>query len=271
MRIFIPTRGRPFRQPTADALYEAGIQFTFVFSASDLSLDSYDAAIKNLYPKAGHWTMTVSGIMEKRQSIFEHATDNKIIMLDDDLKFYKRRRDGGFNIATKAQIRQMIKSIEKALDKNAHVGLVDKFMSQTRPRGRVHSGRYNQVLGYNMRMIAERVRLLSSNGMMHHDSHPKFRLSLNQEHDMHLQLLELGFAPTILTEYSKNAAFYAAGGLSHMRTKTLERSVFKKLQALWPQYVKLRKSKHSIGGVAATFNWRAATANAVARNKEYRK
>lgn len=257
MKIFIPTRGRPERQPTAAALAEADIPGRLVCTKHDDQLERY----QELY-KASHVLVApTKTLTEKRQWILQNTGPNdKIIMLDDDLTFFIRKRDGQFRKATRPQdLVKLFQWFEEALETHAHVGLCDKFMSQNRPRGVAHRGRYNQVMGYNKALIRKRLKQLGRIDF------PKFRLDLNQEHDFHLQLLALGLPPAISCEFSKDARYYADGGCSAYRTPKLEREVFNRLQQLWPEYVRLRETKHAIGGVAATFNWRKATEEGIER------
>jgi hypothetical protein len=265
LRIHIPTKGRPNKQPTAEALRAAGIPFTLVCTLSDPAIQEY---IDNYGPR-NVMVVDVINLMHKRQLIFDSPRQpgGKIIMMDDDLTFYARRKDGGFEKATPKQLVSMIEFMSSCLDRFAHVGLVDKFMSQNQPRGMKYRGRYNQVLAYNTKLI--RKRWTKSFGIgLHHDM-PKFRSRLNQEHDMHLQLLRLGLMPAILCEYSKNAAYYSKGGLTGFRTPKLERAVFNELVKNWPDYVRLRKTRHAIGGVAATFNWRRAMQEGLRRWEDH--
>lgn len=261
MKIFIPTRGRPERQPTVVALEEADIRYHLVCTARDPMLGRY----QELYGRNRLIIAPTRSIGEKRDFILQNAGDNgKIVMVDDDLAFFVRKRDGQFRkIARPQDLRKLFEWLEEALEKHAHAGLCDKFMSQNRQRGVAYRGRYNQVLAYNKALIRKRLKKLDRVDF------PKFRLDLNQEHDFHLQLLALGLPPAISCEFSKDARYYADGGCSAYRTPKLERQIFNKLQQLWPEYVRLRETKHAIGGIAATFNWRKATEEGIARYEQH--
>lgn len=244
MRIFIPSFGRPDRQKTAAALAEAGVPFEIIHSERDKTIGQYPREYKS--------TILVGPrlLVEKRDMLFQMAK-GKIVMMDDDLTFFSRKRDGSFTKATPAGIRKMVKEIESRLDLYAHVGLVDKFMAQSQPRRVRIGGRYNQVLAYNLQTIRKQAK-------KRRKEVPSFRMALNQEHDMHLQLLALGLPPAVLCEYSKDAKYYAEGGLSNYRTAKTERDAFRALAKKWPKYVTLVETKNSISGMAARFDWRAA-------------
>jgi hypothetical protein len=247
MKIYIPTRGRPHRQITADQLREAGIPYTLVCTKDDPTLGDYQARLdKVLVVKA--W-----GLTEKRQRILEMAPD-KFCMLDDDLRFYKRSENGaGFisisNMISKKEsartLREMFRDIEDALRQNAQVGLVDKFMAQHQPRVYRIGGRYNQVMAYNQTLFRKVCR-------------PRFRTITNQEHDFHLQLSMAGLPPYILTEWSKDAPYYAKGGCSIYRTPAVEKRGFEELQRNWPDIVKIVPHAKNISGLAVRFNWKKA-------------
>lgn len=244
MNIVIPSRGRPNSQRTSQALSNAGVKHHIAVSKNDPCLPEYAALYNNIV------VVEAKSITDKRNKILQ-MFGPYVLMMDDDLAFYARKRDGKFLKAEPKKVSEMISKLAVSVKMNAHVGMVDKFMAQTRPRGTMYSGRYNQVLGYNLNLISERAKMFKR-------KMPRFRTPLNQEHDMHLQLSAMGLRPAILCEYSKDAKYYAKGGLTGFRTPKLEREVFESLAITWPHFVTLRKTKHSIGGVAATFRWKYA-------------
>jgi hypothetical protein len=249
LKIYIPTRGRPHRQITADQLQEAGIPHVLVCTQGDVTLDDYKARC-DLFGKI--IVVKAAGLTEKRQRILEMAPE-KFCMLDDDLRFYSRSENGaGFisisNMIGKSEtartLRQMFRDIEDALDQHAQVGLVDKFMAQAQPRMYKTSGRYNQVMAYNQKLF-KKVR-------------PRFRTITNQEHDFHLQLSAAGLPPYILTEWSKDAPYYAQGGCSIYRTVAVEKRGFEELRKNWPDIVKIVPHAKNISGLAVRFDWKKA-------------
>jgi hypothetical protein len=250
MKIYIPSRGRPHNQKTAELLVAAGVNFKIVVAANDPTLPDYRA-------EWGSRVIVIQAktLCEKRAKLFEKCRAGRMVMLDDDLTFFDRKRDGSFKKSSSKEVMRMLVTMNHVLSAYAHAGLIDKFMSQHQPRGVKVDGRYNQVLGYNIKMIKARARKLKV-------PVPNFRMPLNQEHDMHLQLLSIGLPAGVLCEYSKDAKYYAVGGLKKFRTVAVERAAFKRLAKAWPQYVTLRETKHSISGIGATFKWRNALDNA---------
>lgn len=239
MRIYIPTFGR-FRQPTANALSEAKIPFTFVFSRCDKS--DFTAMCEIYDQCASSVIAEVPTISAKRQWILEHSIGPKIVMLDDDLTFYARRRTGNFTKSTTADVRRMFKWIDKALDKHAHCGIVDKFMSQATPRGTQLSKRYNNVLGYNLQLFPR--------------PRPKFRITVSEEHDVHLQLSAAGLPPVVSNEFSKNTSYYSEGGCSKERTARSELAGHRAFARHWPGIVSLVDSRTSLSGKSVKVKWR---------------
>lgn len=237
MRILIPTYRRPTRQPTADALIAANIPFEFVLSACDPTIEEY----KTRWNKAAFLTANVKTISEKREWILARSIGPKIVMLDDDLTFYARRREGNFTKSTPNDVRRMFKWLNTALDKFAHAGVIDKFMSQAAPRGSVQSRRYNSVLAYNK--------------MLFPYPRPKFRIPVSEEHDVHLQLASKGLPPAVSCEFSKNTSYYNEGGCTDERTKRSELAGHKAFAALWPDLVTVVKSKSSLSGHAIKVRW----------------
>jgi hypothetical protein len=244
--IYIPTRGRPDRQPLADMLTRFDIDFTLVCSKDDPTLSEYLAR----WPKC-IWKVTADGITAKRQKILAcDDIDDRFVMMDDDLRFYQRDPDGKrFHIVEHAfQMRMLLRAIDENLMEAAHVGLSDKYMAQMKPRGLVRRGRYNQVLGYNRALFP--------------DPMPRFRTITNQEHDMHLQLAAAGLAPVILTEWSKDATYYAKGGCSLWRTPEVEKQGFEQLRDNFPDLVTIVPHPKNISGLAIRVKWAKAVKEA---------
>lgn len=251
MKIYVLSKGRPEKQRTADALIDAGVKFTTVLTKGDPTRGQY----LELDRGGDFLTLSVPNLMDKRQRIFS-AAKGPILMLDDDLTFFARKRDGHFERAEAKDLRKMVAWFAKVLKKHAHAGLVDKFMCTYQPRGVKLMGRYNQALGYNPKLAARAWNRRQKNGGA---IVAEFDLELNQEHDMHMKLLALGLPPIISCEFSKDGKYYAKGGLSGFRTPAKERRVFKELARRYPAFVTLVDTEHAIGGIAARFNWRAAT------------
>jgi hypothetical protein len=181
------------------------------------------------------------GIGAKRQFILNLNPSGKLIMLDDDLKFYKRTDDGRrFPGAMRSDTIEMIWDIYKMLDTYVHVGLTDKFMSHTKPRGYIECHRFNQVLAFNRDLLPR--------------PWPEFRLWNDEEHDVHLQLLTRGYKTAVLTEWSKSDKSNAPGGCSDWRGPNTLKEAHEKLVEYWPNIVSITPGNPS----RARYNWKEA-------------
>lgn len=182
-----------------------------------------------------------NGIGNKREFMLRLKPTGKIIMMDDDLTFYARVSISKFVKLDKnsEESVHMVTDIYNMLDKYVAVGLVDKFMSQARPRGSQECQRYNQVLGYNRDSFP--------------NPWPSFRIAHDEEHDVHLQLLTRGFRTAISTEWSKSDKPNAQGGCSDWRSDVYLQEIHGKLLELWPDIVSITANPNR-----ARYNWKRA-------------
>lgn len=179
------------------------------------------------------------GIGPKRDYILQIARADKIIMMDDDLRFYKRLGDGRFVIAMPDDTEAMIGDILTLLDTYPHVGLVDKFMSTGRPRHHQECKRFNQVLAFNRDLFPH--------------PWPRFRLAFaHEEHDMHLQFLTRGYKTAITTEWSKSDKHNSDGGCSDWRSADKFKAAQEQMLKLWPTIVTVKDDQD------VNYNWREA-------------
>ena len=186
-------------------------------------------------------TFNGQGIHDKRQYILHLAKTGKVIMLDDDLSFYKRNTDGRFTVANGDPTEDMVATLVNMLDKYPMVGLVEKFMSQTQPRGVKEYTRISHVLGINRDLLPK--------------PWPEFRLRVGEEYDFHLQLLTRGFTTAVTTEWSKLDKFNAKGGCNDWRTVEIIRQETKKMRDYFPDLVTYWERDN---GVGIQYNWRKA-------------
>jgi hypothetical protein len=180
------------------------------------------------------------GVGRKRQFILTMKKTGKVIMMDDDLRFYKLTEDGmKFPPTSRADTEKMIADICEYLDGYSMVGLTDKFMSQTKPRLYVECQRFNQVLGFNRDLLP--------------DPWPQFRLLNDEEHDVHLQLLTKGYRTAVSTEWSKSDIPNATGGCSDWRNDEVLKEAHDQLLEWWPTIVTIKPNPNR-----ARYNWKEA-------------
>lgn len=236
MRIVIPSRGRAGNVRTLSYFPDRSAVTLVVPESEEIEYDRHCAGAEIV---TGTW----DNIGQKRQFVLDRwASREKILMLDDDLRFRVRRGEK-FATATSEDVIKMIRTIDGLLDTARHVGIADEFMCQHNPPGLVEGKRYNQVLGYNFVGLKDV---------------PHFRLMINEEHDMHLQLLRLGHRPVVLTDFTKGSLYQASGGCSTWRTGEVERDEFEKFRALWPDVVTIVPNANSCSGLATRVAWRRA-------------
>lgn len=238
MKVVIVSSGRANKQITLSALPTlTGRELEVLVHEREAS--AYLNALGNRAAVRTHRCERIAKIREFAVREMVDVDDGKILMLDDDLKFYRRRRkDPNFDAVTDAW--NLVRDVREVLDDYAHVGVLDKFMSQHAPRENVVGRRYNQVLGYNLRL-----------------GNPRFDCVINEEHYAHLDLVaEQGLPGLVLTNWSKSSRAYAPGGCSAWRTPEIERNGHEELARKFPDYVKTVPHESSPSGVAIRVNWR---------------
>jgi len=182
----------------------------------------------------------IKTIAPTRSHILEIARLNgqdKIVMLDDDLRFDWRRKDdnGKFLVATRQQIEQLFNTIEDKLGEFAHVGvLAREGGNRVLKFPAVYNSRMMRVLAYRTDILwRENIKLN--------------RIPLMEDFDVCLQLLRKGFANCVLTGWVQGQGTSgAAGGCSHFRTTELHNLCANKLAKLHPEFVKV-VTKHTKG------------------------
>jgi len=231
MKILIPSRARPDIQPTADALLSANVDFEIVRTESDT------VRYPSKYPQI-FAPLEVNDIASKRNWIMSTHTGQKILVLDDDLSFY-RVLDGRAFAASPRDIARMMLVAEDYLSMFAHLGVAKRYMINTQPQPYVINKKPKSVNGYNLALFPDPI--------------PKFRLKACSDIDYTMQLVQSGRSCVIVTEYCYTERDYMApGGCSEWRTAQTIDEGMRKLEALWPGYVRLRGGPDEPGGTLAT-------------------
>lgn len=223
MQIFIPTYGRHDKQHTYNHLpKKLQERVTFVVQRRESQLYTQYKSVCVLPP-------SITTITPTRQFILKQVMKGggKFVMLDDDLRFDKRRMDeqGKFYVATDKEILILFSKIEKSLDKYAHVGVL------AREGG-------NRVLEAT-RECTRMMRVLAYNADILHKEKIKFdRLPLQEDFDVTLQLLKKGYKNLIHCDYVQGqGSSNAKGGCSHFRTIEMHNENVKKLAEFHDPFV----------------------------------
>lgn len=232
-KIAIPSRSRPHNQKTLKNISQNFWADTIIV-CPESQYSEYRDAIPTQVEIVPFGT---SGIGLKRQFILTSEKSGKIIMLDDDLTFWMRVSPAQFVKMRPEDSEKMFLDLALALDKYPMVGITDKFMSQTRPRGHMECQRFNQVLGFNRDLFPV--------------PWPSFRLPHDEEHDIHLQFLTRGHKTAVLTEYSKTHAPDADGGCNDWRNQAMYEETYRLLLEYWPGIVTVVNNR-------ARYRWQEA-------------
>jgi len=242
VKIFVPSAGRAGRVRTLDSLPARALQWVILIVPEREAAD---------YAQS-HQGIDVVGCPEKgiratRQWIMDRA-EGRVVFMDDDLRF-RHREPGGSHISVDVA-HGLLGDVGWAMDQGCFaVGLADEFMCQSRPPGLGH-GRFNDVLCYDLDAI---------DAALGRDGRPKFRCEVNEEHDVHLQLLAAGLRTGVLSDWTKGGgARYAAGGCSAWRTAAVEEAGHRELARLHPEFVRIVPHAKSLSGWAIRVRWEAA-------------
>jgi TET-associated glycosyltransferase-like protein len=196
-----------------------------------------------------------TGIAKRRQWWLEHTQADKLLMLDDDLRFDTRRTDdtGKFLVATHDEVTALFHDIERQLDKYLHLTVTPREGGNRTGE----NGRYFEV-GRATRVHGLRPKLIRGIGCRYD------ALPLMEDMDMTLQLLRKGH-PNLIINYmvQGQGQSNAPGGCSLYRTPELQAQAARGLAERHRPHVALveRETKTAWGGgkrVDVLVQWQAA-------------
>lgn len=229
MRIYIPSKARadsPMR--TWNGLSEAVRKHRTQIVVGPDDVESYEAAGYGdallVHPEG----MTIG---EVRQWIvdyhLDHHDDPRLVMMDDDLDFYKRRKDhpGRFVGADPESVTQMLITIYEALERYPHVGVCPREQGHRWPPYETFFARMTRVLAYDAAVLRKVGATFT-------------RVKVMEDFDVALQLLRRGYATNMITAWLQGQAkSNAPGGCSTYRTPEMQEAAAKKLAELHPGLV----------------------------------
>lgn len=219
MEVFIPTLGRPDRQETWKNLPPS------IRERTRLLVGWEEARAYHKYPCL-ILPPGVVGIGRVRQYAIDFAKD-KVVMLDDDLKFATRRRDDPtkFEDAAPDRVEAMYVAIFNALDVYAHVSVSTREGGNRCIEDYVWDTRLLRVLAY-------RADVLRNEGISFN------RIPVMEDFDVTLQLLRKGYSNVSINWMVQDQlGSNLAGGCSTYRTLAVQRKAALELQALHPDFV----------------------------------
>ena len=151
MKIYIPTRGRPKNQETLKWFpkdMQTNGQVVLVIDEDEKDqYDKYPDTAKMVVPE------DCIGIGPKRKYIVENTDDPRMIMLDDDLRFYIRKSptDWHLRYLESEEYPALFGLLDEWMDQGyAHVGVSAREGNNRVESLSVENTRYMRVLGYNL-------------------------------------------------------------------------------------------------------------------------
>lgn len=252
MHIYIHTYGRANSQVTLGQL-PASIYHRVILVIQEREKDLYARyPVEKLVLPSNIRTLSPT-----RQFILENHckefTNKKLVMMDDDLRFDKRRKDDPtkFLKATPRQIEQMFEAIEEKLEKYSHVGVLAREGGNRITKKVLECTRMMRILGYKVDTVLKEDCTFD-------------RLPFQQDFDMTLQLLRKGYPNAVLCDWVQGqGSSNASGGCSSYRTLEKLNLNATKLAKLHAPFVKVveKTTKGAWGGgtrMDVTVQWKKA-------------
>jgi hypothetical protein len=248
MHIYIPSMRRPRLQYTLNELkHESPYPITLVIPEEEA--DDYRGVHDSLLLVPPQ----VRGIAATRQYTMEQATDERVLMMDDDLTFAVRRVDDPtrFREPAPGELASMLHEMETLLWRYAHVGIATREGGNRNTASLLTCTRAPRVIGYQRSIFfMEGVDFRNSTVM--------------DDFEATLHLLTRGHPNAILNTHVQNQkGSGTAGGASAYRTLHMHAAAAEKLQSRYPAFVKtVRKTtKTAWGGATRTdvvIQWKKA-------------
>jgi len=251
MDIVIPTCGRWKSQPTHEQLEAARIPHMLVVQFLEFKhYAKYESPTTRILILPDH----INTIAPTRDWIVQNAgTHTKLLMLDDDLTFYRRRMDDPTKLRDLelGDMERLIEDIQSELEWHPHVGIAAREGANRCTDSTIHNTRIMRVLGYRRDILMRECIAFD-------------RMEVMEDFDVALRLLRLGMRNCILNWWANNqAGSGVSGGCSGFRTRELQAINAEKLARFHPGFVKVvkKETKGSFGGGVRTdvlIQWKKA-------------
>jgi len=193
----------------------------------------------------------VDGIGQTRDAIARHALSlrvGKFIMLDDDLKLFKRGQGGGkLKRCEGGDALKMVVRMSSLLCKADIVGVSARQENFQNKKDIAFNCRVNGLWGIR---TAKAIKFPA-------------RLAMMEDFDMALRVLKDGGFSAKIYDFAYDQVTNAPGGCSEFRTRHRHDESAKMLARLHPGLVRLRQHKGKVGGEIAerlevTISWKKA-------------
>ena len=256
MKIVIPTRGRVDRQITLNGLHKDLLKDTMIVCPDNEA--RYHTTRVQVVPQPDKtWT-----IARKRQWIIQElcANEEKIVMLDDDLRFCTRRTDDPkkFLKAKPEDVLQAFKELEEHLSAVVpHAGFAARGGSigpQAIRGGWQVAKRMMYVLGYHVPTVLREAIL--------------GRIETREDMDLTLQLLRKGLPNHVNYSFLTDQVFASKGGCTDERTIERSNADAKTLAEWHAPYVTLKEMEYtsSIPRLEVMCRWQKLYEDTLASN-----
>ncbi|UOF83001.1 glucosyl transferase [Caudoviricetes sp.] len=240
IQIIIPTMGRATSQHTLRQIPESMLDTVTVVAPA-----AEKAEILNQNPGVNFLAepndIVGKGIALKRQFIIEQFK-GKIIMLDDDLTFFKREELTNSLIKmSDGDYVSMITMVDSMLESYAHGGI----------SAREGNNRIDDSIVYNTRLM----RALAYNTKYLRDENVRFdRIEFMSDFDVNLQMLRKGYENFNIYSYAQDQkGSNAEGGCATYRNVERHRKSAFRLKELHHDFVKVVQKSTKVGwGVMGT-------------------
>lgn len=248
MRIYVHSSGRENRQITVPILLNAGL--SPILLVQQREYQSYHKKWGSIVQALPPEIITLS---PTRQWIIDN-TDDKVIMMDDDLRFCTRRDDDHtkFRPSDASDVLAMFQKLWDTLDEYAHAGVISREGgNRIEQSPYVFNTRMMRILGYHCPSVRAAGARFD-------------RIITKQDFDMTLQLLRAGYVNALLTEYCHDQpGSNTSGGCSAYRSPEVMEKSARKLAELHPGLVKVvtKETKTAWGGGVRTdvqIQWKRA-------------
>ena len=248
MHIYIPSMSRPRLQYTLNELKnESPYPITLVVPEDEKS------TYAGIHPDILYVPKEVQRIAATRMYIMDCASDNHVVMMDDDLTFAVRRTDDPtkFRSAEKGELAKMLRALDELLNDYAHAGIASREGGNRNIEPVMHATRAPRVIGYDL-------QIFKSQGV-------DFRNSLTMDDfEATLHLLTRGYENAVLNTFVQNQkGSGTAGGASVYRDLQMCKDSAELLQSRYPRFVKTveKTTKTAWGGATRTdviIQWKRA-------------
>lgn len=249
MDVFVVSRSRWQKSDTLERLGR---------SAAEVRLVVPESQYANYKPLARKYGCRLTlcphdGISLTRRFCGESATSQKFLMLDDDLKFYKRVSSTDWHLRYPEDIGteagEMLRLVEGKLDEYTHVAVSAREGNHNLPWEGVECSRPLRALAYRTKEFLQ----------VEHG-----RVKVMEDFDVTLQLLRSGHKNHVIACWAQaQIQTQMAGGCSDYRTLELHEEEARRFADLHPGLVRLRRKKNRSGGefgnrLEVTIYWQRA-------------